>query len=202
VGVTLWTTCFGNYGRFLDGWTDAALQAGADEILVVSDIVRPVPESVRLVVTSTDFEFREAGFRNTACEFAEHDWLWQIDVDDRILPGAARLVDGVTAGVLQVGYIRSDGFQYVPPALPADDYLRWGGNPYVAGSPFTRQAFQASGGFPDIALSDWGMWRRMARAGVAVASAGVVAYQYRWEPHDSLTGVYTDSQHVADVLAL
>jgi len=123
-------------------------------------------------------------------------------VDDRILPGMARLVDGVTAGVLQVGYIRSDGFQYVPPALAPDEYLQWGGNPYVSGSPFTRAAFELSGGFPDIAWSDWGLWRRMARQRVEVASAGLVAYRYRWEPHDSVTGLYADPRHVAQVLAL
>jgi len=202
VGVTLWTTCFGSYGRFLDGWVEAAVESGADELLVVSDIVRPVPDGVRLVVSSTDFRFREAGFRNTACRYAAHDWLWQIDVDDRILPGMARLVDGVTAGVLQVGYVRSDGFQYVPPALSPEEYLGWGGNPYVSGSPFTRDAFDRSGGFPDVAWSDWGLWRRMARARVASAAAGVVAYRYRWEPHDSVTGLYGDPQNVADVMAL
>jgi len=202
VGVTLWTTCFGSYGRFLDGWLDAALQAGAGEVLVVSDIVRPVPAGVRLVVTSTDFKFREAGFRNTACEYAEHDWLWQIDVDDRIAPGAARMVEGHTAGVVQVGYHRSDNMIYIPPAIPNERYLSSGGNCYVSGSPFTRQAFEVSGGFPDIAWSDWGLWRRMARAGVTFAAANEVAYWYRWEPHDSVTGIYTDPQHVADVLAL
>jgi hypothetical protein len=202
VGVTLWTTCFGTYGRFLDGWQDAALQAGADEVLVVSDVPRPVSDGVRLLVASTPFQYQEAGLRNVACEHASEDWLWQIDVDDRILPGAASMVEGQTAGVVQVGYIRSDGFEYVPRALRADVYLNCEGNPYVSGSPFTREAYLLSGGFPDVAWSDWGLWRRMARAGVAVAAAGRVAYLYRWEPHDSVTGLYGDPRHVAEVLAL
>jgi hypothetical protein len=202
MAVTLWTTCFGSYGRFLDGWIDAAMRSGADEILVASDTPRPVPDGVRLEVVDTDFRFREAGFRNEACALAEHEWLWQIDVDDRIVPDAARMVEGHTAGVVQVGYQRSDGPIYIPGVIANERYLASGGNSYVSGSPFTREAFEASGGFPDIAWSDWGLWRRMARAGVTFAAANQVAYWYRWEPHDSVTGIYTDPQHVAEVLAL
>ena len=202
MAVTLWTTCFGSYGRFLDGWIDAAMRSGADEILVASDTERPVPDGVRLEVVDTDFRFREAGFRNEACGLAEHEWLWQIDVDDRIVPDAASMLEGQSSGVVQVGYQRSDGQVYIPSVIANERYLASGGNSYVAGSPFTRKALEVAGGFPDVALSDWGLWRKMARAGVTFAASGRIAYLYRWEPHDSLTGVYTDPQHVADVMAL
>jgi hypothetical protein len=200
MGVTLFTTCFGTYDRFLPGWLDAALVSGADEVLVVADRVLPVPDGVRLHVASTDFRFVEAGLRNVACEEAREGWLWQIDVDDRILPGAVRLLEGQTADVVQVGYERSDGMMYVPGVIPNADYLASGGNCYVSGSPFRATLFE-SVRFPDIAWSDWGFWRLAARAGATFAAAWEVAYRYRWEPHDSVTGIYTDPQHIVEVLA-
>jgi glycosyltransferase involved in cell wall biosynthesis len=201
MGVTLFTTCFGGYGRFLPGWLDAAAESGADEVLVVSDIVRPVPSDVRLVVSSTDFRFREAGFRNAACRFASQKWLWQIDVDDRIVPDAVQLLAGHDADIVQVGYVRTDGMTYVPDVIPNVEFLASGGNPYVSGSPFRASLF-AQVQFPDVAWSDWGFWRLAARAGARFAAAGQVGYVYRWEPHDSVTGVYTDPQHIRDVLCL
>ena len=201
MGVTLFTTCFGEYGRFLDGWLEAAVQSGADELLVVSDVPRPVRDGVRLVVSSTDAVYRESGFRNIACEHGREDWLWQIDVDDRVFPGATKMVDGVEADVLQVGYHRSDGFVHIPRVIPNDQYLRSGGNSYVSGSPFRRTLFDQVQ-FPDVAWSDWGFWRLAARAGATFAAAGEAAYRYRWEPGDSVTGLYSDPKHIRDVLAL
>jgi glycosyltransferase involved in cell wall biosynthesis len=201
MGVTLFTTCFGSYGRFLPGWLDAAAESGADDVLVVSDILRPVPNGVRLVVASTKAVYRESGFRNIACKHGREDWLWQIDVDDRIVPGATRMVEGVSADILQVGYRRSDGFVYVPQAISNERYLRCGDNPYVSGSPFRRSLLDKVQ-FPDVAWSDWGFWRLAARASAVFSAAGEVAYEYRWEPDDSVTGLYWDPQHVKDVLAL
>jgi hypothetical protein len=201
MGVTLFTTCFGTYDRFLPGWLDAAVASGADEVLVVADRLLPVPDGVRLHVGGTDFRFVEAGLRNVACEEASGEWLWQIDVDDRILPDAVSVLDGQSADVVQVGYQRSDGFTYVPGVIPNVEFLASGGNPYVSGSPFRASLF-GQVRFPDVAWSDWGFWRLAARAGAQFAAGGRVAYRYRWEPHDSVTGLYTDPQHIRDVLCL
>jgi glycosyltransferase involved in cell wall biosynthesis len=201
VGVTLFTTCFGAYGRFLPGWLEAAEQSGASDVLVVSDVVREVPSWVRLVVASVDAQYRESAFRNVACHHGLGEWLWQIDVDDRILPDAAGMVDGVDGDVLQVGYRRSDGFVYVPAVVDNDRYLCFRSNGYVSGSPFRASLFDTVR-FPDVAWSDWGFWRLAARSGAKFVAAGQVAYEYRWEPDDSLTGLYQDDRHVAEVMSL
>lgn len=198
MGVTVFTTCFGTYDRFLPGWLDAAVACGADEVLVVADRMLPVPDGVRLHVATTGFTYREAGLRNVAVEVATHDWVWQIDVDDRIMPDALEVLDGQTADVVQVGYVRSDGWVHVPQVMSNANYLASGGNSYVSGSPFRRTLNVK---FPDLAWSDWGFWRLAARSGATFAAAGRACYFYRMDWADSVTGIYTDPQHVIDVLS-
>lgn len=196
--VTVWTTVFGGYHRFLPGWLDAAAAARPDRLLIVSDRHLEVPADV--IVAEPVGEFPEHRFRNIACEAAD-GWLWQIDVDDRIMPDAVGVLAGRTCDVVMAGFETTSGGRHVPEVLPHSDFLQ-GPNRYASGSPFTRDVWERAGGFPNIAFSDWGFWRRCARIGSTFEAAGRPCYWYRDEPEDSLTGRYTDPRHFADVMAV
>lgn len=195
--VTVWTTVFGRYHRFLPDWLSAVEAAEPARVLVVSDRMLSLP--VDVVVVRSSSEFPEAEMRNVACRESD-GWLWQIDVDDRILPDALRALEGRVCDVLQVGYQSSAGHVYVPSVAPNDEYLKHP-NCYTSGSPFTKDIWERAGGFPNIAFSDWGFWRRCARAGAHFEEAGQVCYWYREEPQDSLTGKYLETRHVAEAMA-
>jgi len=196
--VTVWTTVFGTYHRFLDGWLDAALAAGPDRVLVVSDRVLRVPADV--VVATPSGRFPEASMRNVGCEHSD-GWLWQVDVDDRIMPDALGVLDGRDCDVVQVGYRSTRGPTPLPLPLTNEQFLGRDGNLWMSGSPFTKDMWVRAGGFPDVAWSDWAFWRRCCRAGARVEFARRPCYVYREEPDDSVTGRYQDPLHIREALA-
>ena len=195
--VTVWTTVFGGYHRFLPGWLEAAEAANPDRILVVSDLRLKV--SADVVVARPSGRFPEASMRNVACRNGD-GWLWQIDVDDRIMPDALQVLNGRVCDIVQVGYVSTAGGRRLPTLTSNEQYLNNRHNEWMSGSPFTRDIFERAGGFPDIAWSDWGFWRRCCRAGAVVEAGGQVCYIYREEPDDSVTGRYQDERHITEAL--
>jgi hypothetical protein len=194
--VTVWTTVFGTYHRFLDGWLEAATQAGADRLLIVSD--RPLDVPADVVVQEPQGAFPESFMRNVACKNGD-GWLWQIDVDDRIMPDALEVLHGRDCDVVQVGYVTGKRGLCIPAVVPNARYLN-SPNGYTSGSPFTKDVWERAGGFPDIAWSDWGFWRRCARVGARFEAAGRTCYVYRQDYADSLTGKYQDKRHVREAM--
>jgi hypothetical protein len=197
VEVTVWTTVFGTYHRFLPGWLESARLAGPDRILVVSD--RPLDVDVDVVVAQPEGRFPEAYMRNVACENGD-GWLWQVDVDDRIMPDALRVLEGRECDIVQVGYVSTAGGHRNPTLTSNEQFLNNGHNEWMSGSPFTKDMWTRAGGFPDIAWSDWGFWRRCCRAGARVEAAGRPCYVYREDPSDSVTGRYQDAVHIVEAL--
>jgi len=196
--LTLYTVVFGDdYHEFLDGWIDAALKVGADEVLVVSDRYRPVPAGVRLVVHETNYRWREAGMRQHAVELAQSEWVWLIDVDDRVLPDVADVV-ARDADVVQVGFIRSDGEVYVPNVIPHSTFLEQRVNRYVGTSPVKRDRLLKVGGWPDVGYADWGLWRKLARSRYRFAAADRICFEYNWHPDSSLTGKKRNRRELVD----
>lgn len=198
--VTVLTCLFGD-GRdgFLPGWLDATAAAGPDATIVVTD--RPRDSGVTEVITTPDPDWRWpiSWHWNHGFAAAETDWVWLVGVDDRIRPDALRLLDGRDVDVLQVGYHR-DGIDHCPPPLTPDAILAAPDNQLVACSPIRRAAWAAVGGFPDVAFEDWGMWRRLARAGRTFGYASEVAYDLHWNANGA-TVQYQTAANVAEALA-
>jgi hypothetical protein len=109
---------------------------------------------------------------NEAIALASSEWVWQLNVDDLALPDGLTGIDTVAADVWLMGYRFEDGEQYVPEALPNRQFLNMSGNPYPSMSAYRREAFEEVGGYPVIAHEDWGLWRRLARAGYTFESSG------------------------------
>jgi hypothetical protein len=186
--ITLWTTVFGDYHRFLDRWIKASVEANPDRILVVSD--RPLSIDAEVVVAEPIGPYPEAVFRNAACRHAKDGWLWQIDVDDLILPDALTVLEGRDCDVVQVGWVSMENpdWKDIPSFRSNEDYLSNDNNTFTGTSPFTKDVWQRAGGFPYIAYNDYGFWRRCARVGAKFEFANQVCFQYRTEWNQSLTG--------------
>jgi hypothetical protein len=186
--ITLWTTVFGDYHRFVDAWMDAAVNANPDRILVVSD--RALNIDVEVIVSEPIGPHPEVVFRNMACRHAEDGWLWQMDVDDQILPDAMTVLENRNCDVVQVGWVaqHDENQKGFPKVQSNEDYLADSANFLSIGSPFTKDVWQRAGGFPYIAYNDYGFWRRCARVGAKFEFANQVCYKYRMEWEQSLTG--------------
>jgi hypothetical protein len=196
--LTLYTVVFGDdYHTYVDGWLDAALNVGADEVLIVSDRHRFVPDGVRLVMHQTGYHFREAGMRQHAVQLAQSEWVWLIDVDDRVLPDVAGVVDR-DADVVQAGFIRSDGDVYIPNVIPHSTFLEQRMNRYVGTSPVRRDTLLKVGGWPDVGYADWALWRKLARARARFVSADRICFEYNWHPETSLTGKKRNRRELVD----
>jgi hypothetical protein len=55
-------------------------------------------------------------------------------------------------------------------------------NVFTAGSAVRVTDYWKAGGFADVALQDWSLWRRMALAGVTFNASGRAHYNYMRHP--------------------
>ena len=196
--VTLWTTVFGDYHRFLDGWMEAAVKTNPDRLMVVSD--RPLDIDADVIVRQPNSKYPYTSMLNYGAAECGDGWVWRIDVDDRILPDALQVLEGRDCDIVVVGLESTKGYTNIPRVVNHDKFLV-GGNRYTAGSPFTKDIWERAGGFPDIAHCDWGFWRRCAKLGARFEAAGRVCYVYREEFHDSLMGMYADNVDNLEAMA-
>lgn len=120
---------------------------------------------------------------NEAIRQVETEWAWIVDIDDIVMVDGLRGLGDVEADVWQMGFLRSDGELYRPPALTNDEYLAERGNPYVAGSAIRVEAFREVGGFTDIAFQDWGLWRRLALVGATFQASDRAHFHYMRHPY-------------------
>jgi hypothetical protein len=176
--ITVVSCVYGDYERFVPAWDDAVRHLGPapDCVLKWRD-----PYNARLA-----WRHPQAFMLQAAISEVETDWVVIADIDDQLHPDALAGLEDVTADVWQLGFDRSDGERYIPPTLTAEQVLAMDRNVLVGSSAIRTESFHAVGGFPDIALQDWGLWRRMARAGMTFQSSGRTHFTYN--RHDATRG--------------
>jgi hypothetical protein len=209
--VSIVTVIYGDaYDRYLAPWIDASLAAKPDDILVVTDMPRcdehhyarnRITEITKSVASG--WRFPTSALLNCAFEWAKTEWVWVVGVDDKIRPDALTVLqENNDADIVQVGYARSDGYYYTPPAWSNADIVQHTNNGLFACSPVKRDAWLRVGGYPDVAFEDWAMWRKMARAGCVFAYTDQIAVDYSWHPETNATMRYlSDDQNTIDALA-
>lgn len=192
MSVTVVSCVYGDHVRFVNDWATAV------------EALKPAPAAV--VVKGADpclWRHPQAFYLQKAIEAADTDWVVIADIDDLLLPDALAGLDDVQADVWQLGFERSDGERYIPPTLTADQVLALDRNVLVGSSAIRTEAFHAVGGFPDIALQDWGLWRRLARAGMTFESSGRTHFRYmRHEDTRGMVELTTDARpaHLAEMM--
>lgn len=182
--VTVVSCVYGeHYRRFVQRWSDAVaeLDPAPEAVIVATDGGVDVP-GARVIETFCHWRYPQAWHLQQAIMAAQTDWVWIVDIDDvPCRDGLAGLHD-VTSDVWQLGNERSDGEIYFPPRLTCAEFLESDRNVYVAGSMIRTDIFREIGGFCDVALQDWCLWRRLARHGASVESSDRVHFHYVRHP--------------------
>ncbi len=175
MSVTVVSCCYGSlFQSFRPRWEAAVekLDPAPDAVYVADD-----RHHVSNWKHPQAFHLARAFYR------VETDWAVICDIDDLVFTDALAGLDEVAADVWQLGFVSSDGESYVPPTLTNGAYLALDSNPYVGSSAIRVAAYNAVGGFPDVALQDWALWRNLARNGATFQSSGRTHFRYMRHPY-------------------
>ncbi len=186
--VTVISCIYGDsHDRFLADWTGGIRRLSPEpaKVIVAADHPRKI-RGANVFTASSPWAYPQAGHLNAALRRVQTEWVWIHDIDDYAFPDALLGLDHVEADVWQMGYERSDGEFYLPPHMDAIEVAAATKNPFVAGSCVRTAALLGVGGFPDVALQDWALWRALARAGATFDSSDRTHFYYR--RHDQARG--------------
>lgn len=169
--------------RFVKRWAAAiqALDPKPDAVIVATDGGIHIP-GAKVVESYCHWRHPQAWYLQQAIMAAETDWVWIVDIDDEAYPSGLKGLEDVAADVWQVGFERSDGEKYRPPQLTAAEFLASKQNVFVGASMIRTDIFRDVGGYPDVALQDWGLWRRLARHGATFESSSRLHFAYMRHP--------------------
>jgi hypothetical protein len=184
VDVTVISCLYGEtHDQFIEDWSGGvkALRPFPYGIAIVA-CDRPRTVLGGRVVMPCTWKHPQAYYLQQALELVDTHWVWLHDIDDVARSNALKGIQCVDADVWQLGYYRSDGETYIPPQLDAADVLEAETNPFVSGSCVRTAKLREIGGFPDVALQDWALWRRLALAGAIFQSSSRVHFDYRRHP--------------------
>lgn len=205
MSVTVVSCLYGERGfdRMIGRWSEAvaAIDPAPDAVIVATDRLYDIP-GAQVRVSDCEWRHPQAWYLTQAIAAAETGWVWIVDMDDQALPDGLDGLADIDADVWQLGYIRTDGVTHIPPQVTPAEYLAFPGNPYTAGSAIHTKAFNAAGGFPDVAFQDWALWRRMARAGMHFQSSKRPHYLYNQHPLSRTSvelGAATRAVHLAEM---
>jgi hypothetical protein len=184
MSVTVVSCVYGeHYRQFVPRWAKAVedLDPQPDAVIVATDGHVDVP-GARVIESFCHWRYPQAWHLQQAIAAATTDWVWILDIDDLAFPDALQGLHDVMADVWQLGNERSDGEKYTPPRMTAAEFLASERNVYVAGSMIRTDIFREVGGFRDVALQDWCLWRTLARHGASVEPSQRMHFQYMRHP--------------------
>lgn len=200
MSVTVVSCVYNGWGRYQPAWAAsvAALERQPEDTIIRGDDIFGIGDG------DCPWKHPQAYYLDQAVRAAETDWVWILDIDDTALPDALNGIDAVTADVWMMGFERSDGEIYIPPALTAAEVIDSPRNLIPAGSAIRTAAFRDCGGYLDVALQDWALWRRLAENGATFETSGRAHYRYNRHPatrgETELT-VDRRPEHMAEMLA-
>jgi hypothetical protein len=182
VDVTIISCLYGTtHDDYLSDWLHAVgmLNPAPREVVIGTDRYRHVTSVLEVFRRRQDRDsYPQAFHLNSALEQVTSEWVWIHDIDDLAFPDALEGIEQVDADVVQCGYERSDGEVYIPPVMGIADFLASSNNPFVAGSFVRTDILLDAGGFPDCALQDWALWRRLATIGAVFAGGDRPRFKY------------------------
>lgn len=185
IDATIISCLYGtSHDRFVSDWADGVgrLTPAPSAVVVATDRPRMMLPVRTLTPTGNSWKHPQAFLLQIALDSVETEWIWIHDIDDVAFPDALDGLEDVTADVWQLGYVNSEGEEYLPPQLTASEVVGSVRNPFVAGSCIRAEKLREVGGFPNVALQDWALWRALARAGATFGSSGRTHFHYRRHP--------------------
>jgi hypothetical protein len=182
VDVTIISCLYGStHDDYLGDWLNCVglLNPAPREVIIGTDRYRHLTSVIEVFRRRQNRRsYPQAFHLNSALQEVRSEWVWIHDIDDLAFPDALEGIEQTDADVVQCGYERSDGEVYIPPSLAADEILALKHNPFVAGSFVRTDILLDAGGFPDVALQDWALWRHLARIGAVFAGGDRPRFKY------------------------
>lgn len=165
--VTVVACCYGDYWRFQGEWAEAL------------ENLNTQPDTIIVEDSEPASQYPHAELLNRLLPRVETEWMWNLGVDNQALPDALDGLETDGADALLFGFRRSDGAEYVPPAMSCEEFLAARKNRWPSDSLFRVEAVRKAGGFPLIGHEDWGLWRAMCRLGMVIRPTGRVHWTQR-----------------------
>jgi len=200
------------YQALLPQWAQAvaALDRQPDEIIIAADdipdrIITQLELILRdfwIVPSGRTWEHHPQVLANDAIAASTADWICRMDVDDLIYPHALTPLDSCRSDVLCFGISINRERHLHPPPVTAGIILNAPHNLLFAGSPFRREAWQATPGYRDMIFDDWAFWRDLAANGCTFTRTGTIDYDYSWTPRSSTFSIEyeKEAQRVLSIL--
>lgn len=169
----------GWYENCIDRWCTAALSAGFDQIVLATDEKKDVPSGIDLLIVKPgQYVHPIPEFSNAAVRHLDTDWCWNMDVDNFVLPSALFEIRNIDAEVYQAGFKTHYENSYTPPPMSAQDVINADYCFMTAGSAFKKWMWENIDGYPDVGYQDWGLWKKMAKAGARFHVSSQPVYYY------------------------
>ncbi len=203
--VTVVSCVYGqHYYKFVPRWLAAIedLDPAPDAVIVATDGGIDIPD-VKVIESFCHWRHPQAWHLQQAIMAATTEWVWIVDIDDLAFPDGLQGLHDVTSDVWQLGFERSDGELYTPPRLAPNEYLASEKNVYVGASMIRTDIFREVGGFRDVALQDWELWRRLSRHGATVEPSERLHFQFMRHPHTRTSTELTldvRADHLAEMM--
>jgi hypothetical protein len=202
VTVGLFTILYGTYSHYLPAWIDAVqnLETKPDQVIVATDLDVDVPSWIEIVKPYEINRYPIPAHANAACDALHTEWMWRMDIDDRIRPDALSVIRD-DADVVTTWYENQHGYIHMVPAgdISCEEILNAQCNLIVSASPFRRWLHEQAP-FPDIAHEDWGLWKSFARLGARFRSANKVTHDYDFHPNTSISGLHANEENFQEAL--
>lgn len=187
VGIV--TACH-TYTHFLEQWCAGirGLNTKPDQIVIAASDPTEVLQTVEgklpdYKVTKPRTDFVLGSYLNHAIEACETDWIIWIGVDDRYRPHALDGLKFVNQDVRAMGMRYTNGREWIPSNLSADQILRVTANEIPCGSAFRRALWEKYPFNTEMApFEDWALWIGFAALGATFTSSGRVDFDYAEHP--------------------
>ena len=190
VDVTIITAIYGDdYDHFIDGWFEAIenLEMKPKQILMGTDKHRNA-NCKQIIRNTNNVKWRSPFFWNECAKKAKTKWIWICDIDDRLKPNALNDLEQQDCDIWQVGYqVQGSSEIYVPPNMSNESIYSEPHCYFCCASPIQKSWWEKCN-YPDVALTDWAMWRKSARLGAKFGFAGKPLYDYRKDFANSMSG--------------
>jgi hypothetical protein len=203
--VTIITAIYGTkYDQYIEGWSEAIdnLTIQPKRIICGSDRLRDIRAERVVSQPAPGWVWKSPWYWNSAAEITDTEWIWVLDIDDRIKPDALEGLMEQTCDIWLMGMHTNGAEVYLPPHLTNEQIATAEHCYFCCGSPI-RRSWWKQNKYRDLAFTDWAMWRTSAKMGASFGWANKMGYTYRKDFANSMSGwADADDKNRLAVLAL